>query len=53
MKIKELEEAQKKRAEMKSNKSSNFSTLTDFLTTVYIGGKLGDTYNMHVSLSCG
>lgn len=51
MKIKELEEAQKRRAELKSQKKSNITSTTDFLTTVYIGGKLGDTYNMHVSLS--
>ena len=50
MKIKELEEEQKKRAELKSQKISNITSTTDFLTTIYIGGRLGDTYNMHVSV---
>lgn len=47
-KIKELEAMQKKRAELKSQKQSTISSSTDFLTTIYIGNKLGDTYNTRV-----
>ncbi len=47
-KIKELELQQKKRLEMVSSKQSTISHATDFLTTVFIGMRDGDSFNTHV-----
>ena len=50
--IKEAELNQKRRAELMSQKQSSMSGTTGFLNTIYINGKLGDTYNISVSGSC-
>ena len=47
--IKEAELNQKRRAEMTNQKQSSMSGTTGFLNTIYINGKLGDTYNISVS----
>ncbi len=49
LKIKEAEMMQKKRAELMNQKKSTISSVTNFLTTVYIIGRDGDSYNTNVS----